>query len=63
MAATLGAALIEQDIATLRRLRAREVRGSHRWTRISRRLLLLVRYLDEAAPDAAARQRQLEASI
>lgn len=59
----LGEKLIVKDIDTLRRIRARCQRGDRKYTRLTRRLLLLVQYLDRINPDEALVQRLIESRI
>ncbi len=59
----LREALIDKDIDSLRRLRARCVRGDRKYRVITRRLFLLVSYLDEINPAAAENQRRLESRV
>jgi len=59
----LGCSLIVEDIASLRRVRARCTRGDKKYRQVTRRILLLVQYLDETDPDQALTQRLIESRI
>jgi hypothetical protein len=59
----LGCRLIAEDIAALRRIRARATRGDKKYRQTTRRILLLVQYLDSTNPAEAAHQRVLESRI
>lgn len=59
----LGCRLIVNDIASLRRVRARCKRGDRKYRQATRRILLLVQYLDEHDPNEALTQRLIESRI